>query len=354
MERQTARSKGISIGKLPAGEKNAITDVAGVLVGHATIDTKQNKTGVTVIIPQKENTYSQQLIAASFVMNGYGKTSGLIQIEELGLLESCIALTNTLNVGLVQNALVENVIEQCEKDNVTAKSINVVVGETNDNKLNHITNIAVQKNDVFSAIETASEEFVQGDIGAGKGTVCFGLKGGIGSSSRKMKIGNESYTVGVLVQSNFGKCEDLQIAGKPVGKTIAEKINEFSEEIEKGSIMVIFATDAPVTSRQLGRILRRGPLGLARVGSFGGGGSGDVFIGFSTANKISKESTENVLTINALPEPMLDMIFRGFVEAVEEAVLNSLFASSTVCGYDGTMVYSVNEFWDDIKNKFIK
>lgn len=351
MEKQTARSMGIVVGKLPTGEKNLITDVEGVLVGHATIDTPDNKTGVTVIVPQPENTYVQQLVAASYVMNGYGKTSGLVQIDELGLLESSIALTNTLNVGIVQDALVETVLQCCEKEGVSTKSINVVVGETNDSKLNNIAKRAVVKSDVFAAMQTASSSFAQGDVGAGKGTVCFGLKGGIGSASRKVRVGDASYTVGVLVQSNFGKCEDLQILGRPVGEKIAKQLVISRELAEKGSIMVILATDAPVTSRQLGRILRRGPLGLARVGSFGGGGSGDVFIGFSTANKIPRESNENVLSIKSLHEPLLDILFRGFVEAVEESVLNSLFSASTVCGYDGVTVHGIREFLEVVQTE---
>lgn len=338
------RDFGVNIGSLPTGEKNTITDVTGVLVGHATIDTKENKTGVTVITPTSGNIYTRQLVAASYVMNGYGKTLGLVQIDELGTLETPIALTNTLNVGIVHDSLVEYTLQRCEKEGKQAKSINAVVGETNDCLLNNITKRAVTANHVQQAFLNASADFEQGDVGAGKGTVCYGLKGGIGSSSRIIMLGEKEYTVGVLVQSNFGKCADLTIAGRPVGQQIVKDVLPEDTRGDKGSIMVIVATDAPVCSRQLGRILRRGALGLARTGSYGGHGSGDVFIGFSTANIVEQSKEIPIHTISVLSEELLDYAFRATVEAVEEAVLNSMTAANTVTGYDGAVRYGIAPF----------
>ena len=218
MNKTRIRDYGIQIGTFPCGSRNAITDVAGVTVGHCTIDTLDSKTGVTVILPSSENIFQKKLIASSYVLNGFGKSTGLLQINELGSLESPIALTNTLNVGLVQEGLVDYMVSRCEQEQVPIHSFNPVVGECNDCHLNNIKKRAVKPSHVLQAIETASQNFSQGDIGAGKGTICFGFKGGIGSSSRKLKIGDTWYTLGILVQSNFGRTRDLEINGFPLGE----------------------------------------------------------------------------------------------------------------------------------------
>lgn len=338
---------GVTIGKLPKGKLNKITDVKGVKVGHSTIDTPENKTGVTVILPSEQNIYSNKMIAASYVLNGFGKTQGLIQIDELGTLESPIALTNTLNVGIVNDAITEYMINQCNKENIPIQSFNPVIGECNDGYLNDIQSRAVKKEHVFQAIADCCEDFVEGDIGGGKGMSCHSLKGGIGSSSRMIELDGESYTLGVLVQSNYGLLEDLTINGKKVGNIIAKKVST-QEVVDKGSIIIVIATDIPVCSRQLKRVCKRACVGITRVGSYIGHGSGDVFIGFSTANVIRNSDEREVVSIKVINENKIDRVFRAVAEACEEAVLNSMITCNEVVGYKGNVRKSLADYVEDV------
>ena len=340
MNKTRIRDYGIQMGTFPCGPRNAITDVAGVTVGYCTIDTPDSKTGVTVILPSQENIFQKKLIASSYVLNGFGKSTGLLQINELGSLESPIALTNTLNVGLVQEGLVDYMVSRCEQEQVPIHSFNPVVGECNDCHLNNIKKRAVKPSHVLQAIETASQDFSQGDVGAGKGTICFGFKGGIGSSSRKLKIGDTWYTVGILVQSNFGRTRDLEINGFPLGEKVYKEIEAASQD--KGSIMSVLATDLPLSSRQLHRILKRLGIGLGRTGSRVGHGSGDVMLGFSTANVL--ESDSDFQTCSFLNESNMDLAFRAAIESEEEAVLNSMVAADTVKGYTGETRYGLRPY----------
>ena len=340
------RDFGFSIGKLPLGPRNSITDVAGVTVGHATIDNEQCHTGVTVIMPGQDNLFTNKLTAACHVHNGFGKTCGLMQIQELGTLETPIALTNTLNVGLVHDALIEYTLNRCAKEEVPIRSVNPVVGECNDGKLSNISLRPVNKEHVFSAIDSASEDFLQGSVGAGTGTICYGLKGGIGSSSRVFKIEGTVYTIGVLVQSNFGATEDLMIDGNSIGKTLLPHLESKKiapTKVDAGSIMMILATDLPVSARQLGRIIRRCGVGLARTGSYIGHGSGEVMIGFTTANPVPRDAPA-LLSQTVLREDLLDIPFRAAAEATEEAVLNSMTTAETTVGYCGDKIWSIGEF----------
>ncbi len=325
---------GISIGRLPKGKYNKITDVDGIRVGHCTIDTKENKTGVTVILPMEENIYTNKLVAASYVLNGFGKTLGLVQIDELGTLESIIALTNTLNVGLVHDAVVEYMIEQCNKENVRLESVNPLVCECNDSYLNNIQNRAVKKEHVYMAIEEACVDFQEGDIGAGKGMSCHQLKGGIGSASRIVKLDDKDYTVGVLVLSNHGRLEDLTINGDRIGSRISEE-KDIKNCIDKGSIISIIATDIPLSSRQLRRVCKRAGVGLARLGSYIGHGSGEIMIAFSTANVIRSYHKGDIVDVKALKEDKIDVVFRAVAECEEEAILNSMITSGKVTGFKG-------------------
>jgi len=325
---------GISIGQLPKGKLNKITDVEGIRVGHCTIDTEESKTGVTVILPMKENIYTNKLVAASYVLNGFGKTTGLMQIDELGSLESIIALTNTLNVGLVYDAVVEYMIEQCKRENVELQSVNPVVCECNDSYLNNIQLRAVKKEHVFKAIEDACVDFKEGDVGAGKGMSCHQLKGGIGSASRIVKIDDKDYTVGVLVLSNHGRLEDLIINGDRIGSRIS-KSKDIKNYSDKGSIISIIATDIPLSSRQLRRVCKRAGVGLARLGSYIGHGSGEVMIAFSTANVLKLGHKSDIVNIKVLREDKIDLVFRAVAECEEEAVLNSMITSGRVTGYKG-------------------
>ena len=338
---------GVRVGRLTPGPLNKITDVPGVKVGHATIADARHRTGVTVILPCEDNMFLRKLTASAFVLNGFGKTQGLVQVGELGQLETPIALTNTLNVGLVHDALVSYMAERCAADGAELKSINPVVGECNDARLNAIADRPVREAHVRAAIAAACRDFDEGCVGAGAGTVCHGLKGGIGSASRVLPIGGQKYTLGVLVQSNHGSLEELTVRGRRVGEEIlrARRMQAAAREpLDRGSIMVVVATDLPVLDRQLGRILRRCAAGLARCGSYYGHGSGDVMIGFTTANRMPHEADDAVLTHRALAEPLLELAFRAAADATEEAVLNSLAAAEETVAPDGTVYESLSSY----------
>ena len=331
----------LRIGRLSHGLRNSIADVPGVTVGHCTVDNDRHKTGVTVVMPCQDDIFRNKMIAACYVLNGFGKTAGLMQIQELGTLESPIALTNTLNVGLVHDAMVEYLCQKAEETGYAIRSVNPVVCECNDASLNDIRRRAVGQPEVFSAIETACADFAQGDVGAGKGMTCHDLKGGIGSSSRIIKLGENTYTLGVLALTNHGSLKDLTVFGQNIGMDIERQIRE--DTPDEGSCILIVATDLPVTSRQLGRIIRRCAVGLARLGSYTGHGSGEVFIGFSTANRVPADG--ETFSIRCIQESQIDQAFRAAAEATEEAVLQSMLHAKTVTGYSGKVRRSLTEFW---------
>ena len=348
---------GVRVGRLTPGPLDKITDVPGVTVGHATIADARHRTGVTVILPCEDNMFRRKLTASAFVLNGFGKTQGLVQVGELGQLETPIALTNTLNVGLVHDALVSYMAARCAADGTAMHSINPVVGECNDSRFNAIVDRPVREEHVRAAIDSACRSFEEGCVGAGTGTVCHGLKGGIGSASRLLPIGERTYTLGVLVQSNHGCLEELTVRGRRVGEEIlrarrakASQTSQVSREAphepaqDRGSIMVVVATDLPVLDRQLGRILRRCAAGLARCGSYYGHGSGDVMIGFTTQNRVPHEAGDAVLTHQAIAEPLLELAFRAAADATEEAVLNSLVAAEETVAPDGTLYESLSGY----------
>lgn len=337
------RDYGIIIGSHKTGKLNKITDIPGVTVGHWTADTRDHKTGVTVILPCRDNIFASKLTAAAFVHNGFGKTTGILQIEELGTLESPIALTNTLNVGLVQDALVDYMAEICERDGVELLSINPVVGECNDASLNKITERVVGIREVREAIGHAVDDFEEGDVGAGKGTTCFGMKGGIGSSSRIVIVDGKEYHVGVLVQSNFGSTRNFILNGKAMGDLLCRKIEEAKKD--EGSIMMVIGTDLPVSDRQLKRVIRRAGVGLSRCGSFMGHGSGDIMLGFSTANRFHKDEKDALVSVTQMNEALLDDVFEAAAEATEEAILNSLAMADTVTGYEGSIRYCLTDLY---------
>jgi len=335
------RDFGISIGNIKTGNYNSITDVPGVKVGHSTLDKGNIKTGVTAILPHERNMFKEKVIGAYHVINGFGKSTGLVQIEELGNIETPIVLTNTLSVGTVHEALVKYMLS-IDKD---IKSLNPIICECNDSYLNDIRGLHVKEQHVFEAIENASFEFKEGNIGAGTGMVCYGLKGGIGTSSRIVNIDDKNYTVGILVLSNFGKINDLMINGNFVGEKIAHKIKEKKQE-DEGSIILIVATDIPLSSRQLKRVVKRVNPGIARTGGFIGHGSGEIAIGFSIANIFKHDSSENILNMKILNESKINLVFRATSEATEEAILNSLICSNTTTGVDGNTIYSLLDVLD--------
>ena len=311
-ERPRAREIGVVIGTLPTGPLNAITDVEGVRVGHATvIRGDRTRTGVTAVLPHGGNLFREKVPGAIFVGNGFGKLMGSTQVRELGEIESPILLTNTLSVGRVADAAVDFMIALPGNEDV--RSINIVVGETNDGRLNDIRARGITREEVLAAIRGAKGGVVEeGSVGAGTGTVAFGYKGGIGTSSRKVG----PYTVGVLVQSNFGGA--LTIAGVPVGRELEHDAN--------GSIMIVIATDAPVDARNLERMGARAMMGLARTGAAGSNGSGDYAVAFSTARNPAK----------LVPNDEMSPLFLASIEATEEAILNSLFKATTITSAIGS------------------
>ncbi len=328
-----ARDLGVVVGQLEPGPNNAITDVSGVRVGHETIIRGESiNTGVTVVMPPGDNIFRQKLPAAIVVGNGFGKLVGLSQVEELGELESPVVLTCTLCVHKAADAVLTYLLSLPGNEQV--RSANAVVGETNDGFLNDIRVRAVTESHVLAAIENAvSGPVEQGSIGAGRGTRAFGWKGGIGSSSRVLPAQLGGWTVGVLVQSNFGGV--LTIMGAPVGQELGryylrDVVADSKEENPDGSIMIVVATDAPLTSRNIKRLARRALAGLARTGSSMSNGSGDYVIAFST---VAVESDEPVTKIR---NDDMSPLFHAVIEATEEAIYNSLFAATTVKGHRGT------------------
>jgi len=349
------RDTGIVPGRLQPGTHNAITDVAGVRVGHATLISGEGplhpgqgpvRTGVTVILPHEESLFRHKVRAAVHTINGFGKVYGFEQVRELGVIESPIALTNTLNVGLVADALIEHAIQRDPEIGIrTAGTVNVVVGETNDGYLNDIQGRHVRAEQVLAAIDSASSgPVVEGAVGAGTGTVCFGWKGGIGTASRALPQEAGGYTVGALAQSNFGRPDDLVVCGVPVGHEIQPPPRQPSPSLEKeGSIMIVLATDAPLDARQLWRLCVRAGAGLARTGSYHGHGSGDFVIAFSTAILVPHTPPALVMTQPVVTDEgkAMQWLFPAVVECVEEAVLNSLFRAETMTGRDGHTIQAL-------------
>ncbi len=321
----------MAIGRLPHGKGNRITDVPGVRVGHCTVDDRNCHTGVTVVMPPCRNPYAQKLTAATCVFNGYGKTLGLIQVDELGTLETPVALTNTLNVGRVHDAMVSWMLKICQEDRIPLTSVNPVVCECNDSRMSDIARRPVGEKEVFAAIASASEEFEQGAVGAGRGTVCYGMKGGIGTSSRLMELDGQTYTMGVLVQSNYGASADFRRAGLP----------ENLAECDQGSIILIVATDLPLSARQLRRVLRRTSVGMARLGSYIGHGSGEIAVGFTTA---PREEQGSFQIQRILREEQINLPFRAVGECAEEAILQSMWNAKPDTALDGSPVSSLQQF----------
>jgi len=331
------REAGLQPGVLPAGKYNSITDVPDVRVGHKTlISGDSDRTGVTVILPHAGNLFRQKVPAAIHIGNGFGKLAGYTQVKELGTLETPIALTNTLSVFNVANGLIQYTLYE----NKNVRSVNPVVGETNDGYLNDIRKQNVKPAHVLEAINNAHTGTVrEGNVGAGTGTICFGFKGGIGTSSRVLKNDLEEYTVGVIVQTNFGGI--LSINGAPVGKELGQYyMQQDTSNSPDGSCMIVVATNAPVSDRNLKRMAKRAMLGLARTGGISSNGSGDYVIAFSNNKHLRKngENTRPYQEINVLQNSEMTPLFLATIEATEEAILNSLFAAETMKGYKGRII----------------
>ena len=318
------------------GRLNLITDVSGVKVGHVTLDEVIDDkdaicTGVTAILPHDQNTFLHKVPAASFVLNGFGKTVGLIQLEELGLMESPIMLTNTFSVGAVLEGTLEHMLAQNPAIGDSTSSLNIVVGECNDSYLNSMRRLAVRPEHAIEAIINASSgSFDQGAVGAGKGMICYGVKGGIGSSSRIAEHGDHSFTVGILTLTNFGRAHECRIA----------QWEKDTLDKPDGSVIIVVATDAPVDARQLKRLAKRAAIGLGRTGTHVHNGSGDIIIAFSNGQPVDHESKELFVTQSVLRDdhPLMNELFQAVIEATEEAVYQSIIHAETTTGRLGRVV----------------
>ncbi|MEZ4973418.1 MAG: P1 family peptidase [Cyclobacteriaceae bacterium] len=331
ISQKRARDYGIKIGVLAPGANNAITDVKGVKVGHVTLIEGDNvRTGVTAILPHNQNVFQNKVPAGVIVGNGFGKLAGTTQVEELGNLETPIILTNTLSVAQGIEGVINYTFSFDENKEV--RSVNAVVGETNDGGLNDIRGRHVTKAHVLEAISNAKNGRVaEGSVGAGTGTICFGFKGGIGTASRVLQKELGGYTVGVLVQTNFGGV--LEIDGVPIGVELAQY--SFRSQVEgspDGSCMMVVATDAPLDARNLKRVAKRAMMGLAKTGGIASNGSGDYVIAFSANEsvRIPYNTTQSTGTFTFLHNDYISPIFMATIEATEEAIINSLFAATEV------------------------
>ena len=381
------KSRGIRVGKLPCGPLDKISDVPGVTVGHCTLADGEVQTGVTALLPHQGDIFHDKVMAASHVINGFGKTTGLVQIDELGTLETPILFTNTLSVGTVETALVKYMLDKnpdicettgsvnpvvCEcndsglndirglhvtEENVetalvkymldknpdiceTTGSVNPVVCECNDSGLNDIRGLHVTEENVRAALADCRADFAEGAVGAGRGMRCHGLKGGIGSASRVVELDGKPYTIGALVLSNHAVFDDLVVAGTPIQSLLDAHIPPHED---KGSIITVLATDIPLSERQLRRLCHRALVGLSRTGSFCGNGSGEIVIAFTTANRVPHYSEKAILPMGMVHDDAINPLFRAVAECVEESVLSSLLHAETVTGYHGRTVRCLSD-----------
>jgi D-aminopeptidase len=357
-QRVRARDLGLIVGQYQPGPFNAITDVAGVKVGHTTL-VKGNgrlkpgdgpvRTGVTVIIP-RDDVWHKKVSAGSFVFNGTGEMTGLSWVGESGFLEYPVALTNTLNVPRVANGIMSWMIRQYPEIGITDDTLTPVVAECDDGRLNDIQGRHVSEADVAKALDGASSGIVtEGTVGAGTGMVSYGFKGGIGTASRRLSEKDGGYTLGVLVNANHGRRPELIMGGIPVGQLYdgaptrtSEVFDGWNPDAREGSIIVVIATDAPLDGRQLTRLAKRAALGLARTGSTARHGSGDFMLAFSTGNVIPHYPKELTYTLTHLADTHLNPLFAATVEATEEAILNALTMATSVIGRDGNQAEAIS------------
>jgi D-aminopeptidase len=349
--RPRARDTGIEIGSMPTGSKNAINDVPEVRVGHVTLIDGDGshepgngpvRTGVSVILPHSGNLFREKVAASVFVQNGFGKCIGQEQIDELGVIESPIAMTGTMNVGIVADGLIQNAIDLNPDCGVTTSTVNPVVTECSDAYLNDQHGRHVRQHHVLEAIENAStEQVAEGNVGAGTGMSLFGFKGGIGTASRVVPREFGGYTVGVMILGNCGTREQLRINGAPVGMHL-EEWNPGREQ-DTGSIIIVVGTDAPLLDRALNRLARRAAMGLARTGSIAAHGSGDYILAFSNAHRFPHDGDMLTMQLEHVVEigEAINWLFQATIEATEEAIINALFGADTMVGRDGNVRYGL-------------
>jgi D-aminopeptidase len=344
--RSRARKLGIKIGQYPPGRYNAITDVTGVRVGHATLISGTGplragkgpvRTGVTAILPNEGNIFLERVVGSCFILNGAGEISGLTQVNEWGLIETPILLTNTLSVGICSAANVEYLVGKYPGIGVEHDVVIPVVGECDDSWLNDAGGQHIKAKHVFEAIESASGGPVEeGNVGGGTGMITCDFKGGIGTSSRRLPQQEGGYVVGVLVMSNFGRVQDLRIDGLPVGAILEPDFKEAARRRDSyGSIIVVLATNAPLWPSQIERLCKRAALGIGRAGSFAAHRSGEIIVGFSTANKVPRETRKMIYRMKVLLDRCIDPLYRAVMDATEEAILNALCMAEPMEGHSG-------------------
>jgi D-aminopeptidase len=336
------RDLGVSIGRHRVGENNAITDVAGVMVGHTTLiegsgklkrGTGPVRTGVTAILPNDGNIFFERLQAGGFVLNGAGEVSGLTQVMEWGVLETPIALTNTLSVGTVSTGIVDYMLKAYPGIGREFDVIIPLVGECDDSWLNDIGGSHVRPEHVGAAIEAATSGPVdEGNVGGGTGMMTFDLKGGIGTSSRVLDESEGGFTIGVLVQSNFGELQHMRLGARILGPEIKERMSYQPRPGIAGSIITVVATDAPLLPHQLNRLAKRAALGIGRLGSYAAHGSGEIVVSFSTANRIPRKPRKKVFRVRVLGDAFINPLYEATVDATEEAILNALCQAETMTG----------------------
>jgi D-aminopeptidase len=346
-ERKRARQLGLPLGKYKPGKYNAITDVKGVAVGHSTVIRGEPgplvkgegpvRTGVTAILPWGTSVFHERVVGGGFILNGAGEVTGLTQVMEWGLIETPIFLTNTLSVGTVSTAAVKYMLDQYPGIGEEHDVVIPLVGECDDSWLNDIAGQHVTEGHVYDALNTAQGGVVaEGNVGGGTGMVTCDLKGGIGTSSRKLAQGLGGFTVGVLVMSNFGNIEDLRIAGLPIGQKLAPTFTHLAKRrTNYGSIIAIVATDAPLLSHQISRLCKRVALGIGRMGSYAAHGSGEIVLGFSTTNRVPRKARRMIHRIRVMLDAYLDPLYDATVECTEEAILNALCMAQDMHGAHG-------------------
>ncbi len=345
------RDLGVSIGATPTGPLNAITDVPGVRVGHTTLIEGSGRrkpgngpvrTGVTVIIPN-DDIYSRKLISGGFILSGAGEVSGFTQVNEWGLIETPIALTNTMSVGRVSDSVVKWMAQRYPEIREQQDVIIPVVGECDDSFLNDAVGLHIKPQNVFSALDGATSGPVEeGAVGAGTGMICCDFKAGIGTSSRVLEFGGKKYTLGVLVVANFGIMEDLRMDGYPIGRLLAAAQGTYSRRVNNyGSIITVVGTDLPLNAQQMNRVCRRAALGIGRVGSYGAHGSGEIIIGFSTSNEVPHRPKEIVDSVRMMRDSALDPVYKSVIETTEESILNSLTSAVDMEGAGNNRVPAI-------------
>lgn len=345
-KRMRLREAGIIIGKLPTGKHNAITDVPGVFVGHSTIIKGRGKlraghgpvrTGVTAILPNAGDIFNNRVIGSAFILNGAGEVSGLTQLMEWGLIETPILLTNTLSVGTCNDSLIKYMVKKYPGIGTEYDVVIPIVGECDDSWLNDIGGRHVKNKHVLEAINKASKgPVMEGNVGGGTGMITCDFSGGIGTSSRKICIENEYYTVGVLVMSNFGKMEDFRIDGIPVGRSLRKEFHGITKRLNNyGSIIAVIGTNVPLSPHQIMRLCKRGALGIGRVGSYAANDSGEILMGFSTSNAVPRVAKKMLYKVQLLLDQAINPVYQAVIEAMEEAILNALFMADGIEGHSG-------------------